>query len=873
MIKHAFSYAFILILTFSFMGCGGNGSSPVTGPAGSPEMISLARDASVSGNSRMLWGFWDIVVDTRQGTVEAVPIRGAMFNANVTRFLQPPSSPVNLLSITIHPDSNLQFGYVDLDVTLRHPFFGLQKFRGFDVRGIVMGESTDSFSFDPTALRSGPGEIDLLNADGYSRWWNPTEFTTYETILGYTRGFLSTPDYLATATVNAYKYFADDLDTDTPIADLDIISRGAFSTDPGINTRRYELQFPTMPGGGPVFHFNYAIDASWALPDPLYEPDYPVEAFPPEANMQEAWLATVDDSNSTAWYVDEEHNGGSLFLDIEVFDWQSMLTGSTVEDEVSNIWFESELVTSPVDISSLTAPAPSGPASSVWNVEIGDLSLTSSGLFECWIGIEASHPENYAPQIQGDPDNFDWPDKPLTAYFKSYVNVGDVNPVLPPAIFQVIPSSGVVSTVLTDVQVVGENFMDGAMLEFMHDGGETLDVTNLAWVDPGLMTFDLDCDGPLGLYDVTLTNPDLQFDTLEDGFEVIEEFKCEGSVHDWADQVYTLEGDIDTEFHRFDMAILTQGSRQGMALYQMDYNNWGTFDPTGGGQTVQPFINTPEYIYCVEVETCETTGRIAIVNSFSDELLILFDAEGVRLDDFVPSDLDGNFTAIDFDHNGDLWAVVRTGPSDNSAEWVFELRHYALLEDAPYYEPVPDDMLDISGQAMIGPLTQRGVGDMGISFYLNRLFIFTANTSDGGSNRLTSWDLNESPPVLIKTLDNPYPPFTRHHIFSQGALSRMNVDVDHRFPDDREEQCRVYLYATVWTYGPPAGVDCYLMRLDGDLNVLDTGEIWHPDFPAEFHDVPQCAIINDQGPSATANIIGHGWDINTFYDWPVPADW
>lgn len=871
--KLAFFPSILLVTIFIALGCGGDGSSPVTAPPASPEMTSPARDVSASRNNRMLWGFWDISVDTRDGTVEAVPLRGAMFNANVTRFLQPPSSPVNLLSISINPNSNMQFGYVDLNVTIRHPYFGLQKFRGFDVRGIVMGEGTEAFSFDFTALRSGSGELDLLNADGYTRWWNPTEFTSYETILGYTRGYLSTPDYLASATVNAYKYFADDLEAETSIMDLDITTRGTFSTDPGINVRRYELQFPTMPGGGPVFHFNYAVDASWALPDPAYEPDYPVEAFPPEANTQEAWLVTVDDSESTAWYEDEDHNGGMLKLAIEVFDWQGMLTESTVEDEVSTIWFESDLAASPVEITSLALPAPAGPVSSVWNVEIGDLNLTSAGMFECWIGVEASHPENYAPQIEGDPNNFNWPDKPLTAYFRNYLQVSDENPNLPPMVLEVIPPSGVVSTVLTDVQVIGENFMDGAMLEFMHDSSETLDVSNLTWMDPTLMTFDLDCDGPLGFYDVTLTNPDLQFDTLVDGFEVLDDFQCEGSAHDWDERVYTLDGDIDTDFIRFDMAILPKGSRAGMAVYQMDYYNWGTFDPTGGNQAILQFFTTANSIYCVDIETCEATGRIAIINLSSDERIILFDAEGNRLDDFAPPDLEGNFTAIDFDRNGDLWAAVRTGPQSEPSQWNFELRHYAMLEDAPYYEPVPDDTLDISESAMIGPLNARGIGDLGISFYLNRLFIFTANHADGGSNRLTSWDLDQSPPVLVDDFENPYPPLTRHHIFSQGAFSRMNVDVDHRFPDDREEQCRVYLYATIWTFGPPAGVDCYVMRLDGDMNVLDEGSIWHPAYPGEFHDVPQCAIINDQGPSATANLIGHGWQSRTFYDWPVPVDW
>jgi hypothetical protein len=311
-----------------------------------------------------------------------------------------------------------------------------------------------------------------------------------------------------------------------------------------------------------------------------------------------------------------------------------------------------------------------------------------------------------------------------------------------------------------------------------------------------------------------------------------------------------------------------------MALYQMSQAQWGVIDPAGGaGQTIEPFMTTPN-CYTVDIETCETTGVIAIINLFSDEKLLLFSAEGEALGDFSDPTLDGNFTAIDFDRNGDLWAATRIGDPYDPADWQFEIRHYALGEDEPPYILVPEDTVNINDTALIGPIGYRHIGDLGISFYLHRLYVLTANTFDGGSNKITGWDLNQSPPVLVCERENPFPPLTRHHIFSQGALSRMNVDVDHRFPDDPYEQCRIYAYASIWTNGPPAqGLDHWVIRLDGELNILDTGSVFHISWPLAWDDIPQCCVINDATPDGEANLFGCGWNGTDFCDWSTPPDW
>jgi hypothetical protein len=273
----------------------------------------------------------------------------------------------------------------------------------------------------------------------------------------------------------------------------------------------------------------------------------------------------------------------------------------------------------------------------------------------------------------------------------------------------------------------------------------------------------------------------------------------------------------------------------------------------------------------MDIETCETTGRIAFLSQFDAGTIQLYDEEGNALGLFSDSNLDpdtGTFTCMDFDKYGDMWAVTKTGEIGNGA--VFEIRHYSLLDADPFYMPVVKDTVNITGVAMTGPTNGYGIGDVGISFYLHRLFVFSANTQDGGSNKVTSWDLNQSPPVQLAELQNPYPPFTRHNIFGgTGALSRMEVEVDHRFPEDKYEQCRIYLFASIFT----GNLDHYIIRLDGDLKIFATGSTYTINYPFDFDKFPQCAPINDWGPSASGDIISVDWNCPRYLDWPVPNNW
>ena len=412
-----------LLLIFS-LGCG-SGNILAPNP-NSPNEIPTAQNQF--GTSHALWGLWDIKIDSETSTAEIIPLRTTEFTCNVVRFLQPPISPIHLLSFEVLPGSVPLDGYFELDVTIRHPFPGAGKFNGFDVRGILLTDGTQPLQHDSTAIIAGDGETRLKNADGYTRWWNYPEFTSYGTIFGFTPGLLGPPNH-PSATVNPYKYFADGFSSNASMSELDTSNRGQFATIPGVNSRQYNIQFK-MVGGQKVLDFQYAVDASWAAPDDSYAPDYPPEAYPLSANMAEPFMISPADAGSTAWYVDPTTNGGLLILDIEVFDWQGALSPNGALGQFSEIWLEGPVLSGPQEVLSTGTVISSDDLSATIRVTLENLNLTKSGQEYLFVTIPSVNPSTYQPQVPGG-ELFDYPDSALSAYFTMSVTIDDEAPYVP----------------------------------------------------------------------------------------------------------------------------------------------------------------------------------------------------------------------------------------------------------------------------------------------------------------------------------------------------------------------------------------------------------------------------------------------------------
>jgi len=321
----------VIVIAMIIIGCSGGDSLPVT-PTDGQEGLT-AGSADTSGQQTHVWGIYDLYFDFENQSVEVVPNHNAMFTANVTTFVN--NSPANL-GFNIH-GTPVEPGYidVDIDVSITHPFPGLHQYDGYDVRGIFMGAGAATMDYgsglkyatagadqemydynpdDTNPAYSDPHDGPVGNPDGYSRWFNASEFTG-PGVLGYTPGKLATPDYTdkLTATLNPYKYYCDgigpedDLFTWLKTGD-NALGNGIFTAG-ATNTRNYYLRFP-LPT--PNVSYGYAVIATWGeAPDenPLVE------------NAVESIACSVG-ITPDIYFASDSDKGGDFIADIDLWQWE-----------------------------------------------------------------------------------------------------------------------------------------------------------------------------------------------------------------------------------------------------------------------------------------------------------------------------------------------------------------------------------------------------------------------------------------------------------------------------------------------------------------------------------------------------------------------
>jgi Tol biopolymer transport system component len=310
--------------------------------------IETERPASTGDyGAHCTWGMYQFVVDLDTQTLDAVPIRVGNMHLNALAFVEPP--PLVFLTL-----ETLQFNgdIIEADIGLRHPFLGLTQFTGFDVAGILISNGTITGFTDPDIVMAGnPEDTYLMNPDGYSSWWNPTLFPPNPdaVIFGYIDGMLGTPDDIGNynSTVCGYKYFADGLEPLDSLDSLDLENRGMFSAGQK-NVRHYTIHI-----GDDGLIFNYAVDACWQFPQGSPPWDAP-DSFSYSANRPEAFHISVTETDNDLYYIDPETKGGTLGLDILVYDWQgpSTIAFVGIESPDGSIPYTEEIA--PVDTSEFT---------------------------------------------------------------------------------------------------------------------------------------------------------------------------------------------------------------------------------------------------------------------------------------------------------------------------------------------------------------------------------------------------------------------------------------------------------------------------------------------------------------------------------------
>lgn len=328
MIKKHILKISILLAILIITGCSDNPTAP--GPQGQE---TITHETSGDPSPNKLMGYYTFSVNTESGDAEMVPMRGADLHLN----LMPVFNTSMGIALALVPDeSDIPNGVFAFDISITHPFPDKPELTGFDFTGIFM--TPGSVPLGPFTF-AGLDEIRVLNADGYTRWWNPSEFTKAG-FLGYTEWVAAnaTPGEL-TATVNPYKYFADVLGPTDPMNALYAIplnadgGRGMFSSG-ATNTRRYIFKFPMDPE--PFVKYGFAVNASWDIPTvnpPLELPD----DFPIEANQPEAFNIVMASKIENLYYDTETDTGGGVLrIQINVYDWQGWANENVV-DEISQV--------------------------------------------------------------------------------------------------------------------------------------------------------------------------------------------------------------------------------------------------------------------------------------------------------------------------------------------------------------------------------------------------------------------------------------------------------------------------------------------------------------------------------------------------------
>ena len=310
--KHFPASIFILLILIFSCSKSENPVSPVSDSTPGAQSISTGAH---------LWGLWDVSIDPYAETVEAVPLRGVAFAANITQLLD--SIPSTLLFENLRVE--IDTGMVELDVGIRHPIVGATQYTGFDVIGVFMGDGP-GLSVDADGVPDmADGATRVTNADGYTRWFNAPEFTTagqIKPIFGYVPGKYGSPACDPKAILNPYKFFADGLGPDESAYDYLVENpdlRGSFAPD-NTNYRHYSLVFPDIPADG--VRFQYAIVTHWAPNSDFPNPPDSMDDWPPNANSTESLVIKLEDLSSV-FYEDDTSNGGNVVLKISALDWSA----------------------------------------------------------------------------------------------------------------------------------------------------------------------------------------------------------------------------------------------------------------------------------------------------------------------------------------------------------------------------------------------------------------------------------------------------------------------------------------------------------------------------------------------------------------------
>jgi len=310
---HAKTLIIAVLLTIMTTGCGrASDGNPVEPADASGNLTILGQGTGRSGPPiRYFWGFWTVSIDADHQSADVIPLRAADMHFNVLRLLQesPCKDCLSVSNVQSHPPDELS-----ADLTLKHPFPGVFRLTGFDVRGVFISGADYTFPVSGRRVSWTGDHARLLNADGYTTLFNPTEYPEtlpVPRVLKYIPGHYA-PGGDLSATLNPFLAYA----VDNP--------RRMFGPWT-IDVREVRLQAPPGP-----LEFGYAVDACWVPVDG--DVVDPITDFPPEANCLEAYRVSVEVGEGIV------SGGGSAPVRVEICDHQGLGTIGPVTIEAPELF-------------------------------------------------------------------------------------------------------------------------------------------------------------------------------------------------------------------------------------------------------------------------------------------------------------------------------------------------------------------------------------------------------------------------------------------------------------------------------------------------------------------------------------------------------
>lgn len=304
------------LLGVILLGCSGKGGDNPVGPSSSDAVCASVEQATASsGSRRYLIGLWDILVSQDRQSAEVVPRRVSQMHLNAVRLLQeePCKDCIEIRDVRYIAPGDLRVLLI-----LHHPYPYQLRYLGFDARGIIITGANYSFPQCGRSISWGEGAVRLLNPDGYTALFNPTEFPETKPgppALRYIPGHYS-PGGDLSATLNPF------------IAYSKSQTRRYFdSVAYGYEWATYKIR---LPDG--INNFGYAVDANWQLVEG--EIENPLEDYPPDANCLEAYKIRV-------LPLERELGpaaGSSSPFGVEIYDHQGLDTISSVTIEAPDLF-------------------------------------------------------------------------------------------------------------------------------------------------------------------------------------------------------------------------------------------------------------------------------------------------------------------------------------------------------------------------------------------------------------------------------------------------------------------------------------------------------------------------------------------------------